>query len=689
MGGQYNQGQNQGEKDTSVILENKESVVKKDFFVNDEDVVKLENQKCDAKMESLEDIKKDIIEISSEDDCIIVEPSKETKLKTYRVRGRGPRSYRKRVRRLKYKGIAADIAQKLADMTPKQMVEFVKHDISDLTRVKSFLEDVQRKRLKKRPRILPQIWEDLRSRNNFFTFRGINNTPQNQTNNQPVTLKIYNEVIPLDKRQMNIIRCCLVKGIVLTEKSMRPKIISWSFEYNHIEVRCANMKSKLWVERHVRQLKPWPNAKLSTEVERSTVKIWHRGIISKAPKGVAAKTSASSINDEKIPKSEYNDFVQDCKDIQLSLSTEKVDKAESTSNTVGNVNNMSMLNVTEFGNIKSEGATSESLTIDDVKHTITGNSLASNTKTNITITNSSDRDKKTVNNDILWETNVKDSTIVEFPRSETLTPKSVLNPLAITNITVTHEKLSGAQKQKRKRAIEAMQNKATNKKTDGDRKEVAENVVHIKNCNNPVYTEAITKVNIENTKSVEINNFNTEKIQSLLNIQMNSNKCDTLRPAISKRKRKNKRQRLRLKQRSLNKIDSLDVKVGDNKSRPSDGSDDPNLDAGSSKTDSGKYVTNTNIETTEPNNDKGSHENKNQANSHKNKHTNVIDINKDTNAENIIVLSDDDTPVSKRKVKNMPGKKAEVPDFQKEAYEKKLQQLSRQYARFKRNCGFE
>lgn len=633
--GGYNQGHNQGEKDTSVKLDNQEYVVQKrslvdenvanvrvkkqksivesDSLVDEKDAcVMLENQEPVVIKESVVDISKDFIEISSEEDGSNVKP-KETELKTDKKRH--PRSCRNRVRKLKAKGIANDIAKQLAEMEPEQMLKFVKHNVSDLNKVKSYLEDVntaksfEQEQIRKKNINAIRLWKS-----NYFKKR------------RPIIIHIKDNINSLDKRQMNIIRCCLIKEMVLTNESNRPKILQWSFRQNYIEVKCAGIETTLWLQRHVTQLTPWPNAKLSAYVNNPNININKRRI----NKIYSVNASAKSINDDKdVPKSSFNVLTTDyeTKNFDLSLSKNEFSNDGIISNTVGSSNNMSMLNVKEF-DIKieeSQRAKSEPFIFDDIKHTMNVNNLVTNSKTNI-ITETPHIDENSETKGIVWKTNVEDSTLIDNCSKTVINPLSVLKTSAVTNaanftnnITIVHKKLSGAQKRKRKRALEATEIE----ERSGHRNKMAKNDVDVKICINPFSTEGSIQRNIVNdSKSTGINNLNTEKIQSSLSTNTYSN-TNTPIPVTSKRK--NKRRKLREKQRFFNERETVPLyantnsacKVNPNKIRMV-------VDNQFNTVDESGSTSYTNV---------------------KNSNTQIAKY--ETENKDVIVISDDDTPVCK------------------------------------------
>lgn len=688
MGG-YNQGHNQGEKDTSVKLENQDYVVKqrtvvdekdasvrvknqepvveKETFVDEKDAsVKLENQKCVEIKEPHVDVRKHSIHIATLDVGTNFKPNEETKLNTDKKRR--PRSYRKRVHKLKAKGIAHHIAKQLAEMKPKQMLRFVKHNVRDLIKVKSYLEDINtttrtQHECIKMKKIKAKHLKKMEA-NSSLTLP----TVKKNRKQLPVVITIKDKINSLDRRQMNIIRYCLMKDIVLTEKSERPKIKSWSFENDHIEAKCVNTESRLWLERHVSQLKPWPDAKLSTDVKIPNIIINNVEILKASKMGTATSDVESISDDNEVSKMVFNPLtiVNESKDFKLYLTKKEVSKDIITSNMVDNPNTMSMLDVKEF-DIKKEDSqrpTSESLTpkVRNIhKHAITVENLVSNSKTNFTnftITKSPHKGENKVSNDIVWETH-SNSEINPINIRKTIAAINTAN--FTNNITVVHEKLSGSQKRKRKRAIEAMEHEAMNKKRHNIyncnvpvftnsyttymeertnyRNKMAENNVNI--FNRPIYNEETTKDNVANyPKSVEINNIYTENTQSSLMIKTNSDN-NTNNPVISKRNRKNKRQILRERRRLNDRDTSLPLDVNTNSVWEVNPRRIRNVDGNEFNTDESS------------NRNPSLYIGSNQDNSHKNRYENSLVINKDINTEDVIVISDDDTPVRKGIINDM------------------------------------
>lgn len=510
--GGYNQGQNQGEKNKNVNLKNQESLVKIETLVDEKDAsVKSENHKSVVNQESIVDVKQDIIEISSVDVDTKVEPSEGSKRKT--VRKRRPRSCRKRVRKLMAKGLADDIAKQLAEMNPEEMLKFVKHNVSDLNKVKSYLKDVNRRKWKEheimkkkiRAKNLQKKKTETQAMNSRLSWEALNTNvskPQQQASKErEIIINIRDKINSLDKRQMNIIRCCLIKDAVLMEKSKRPKIIRWSFRHNYIEVKCADIESKLWLVRHVRKLKPWPNAILSVDVNINNGRI---GKFSKASKNTFKPSDKLISDDKEVLKSEFNSLtnVHEYKDLKLSLSINAASNDKNTSNTVGDSNNMSF-DVKKF-DIKTEDSlrTSESLTFSHSKHTITGNNLISNSKTNISSTKSSYGDENTVNKGVMVETNVEDLTLTDNCTKSVINPISLLKSFSATNranstnnITVVHEKLTSSQKRKRRRAREAMEQETMSKKR-----------YSLCNSNVPVYTNKTNTTNVTTGRNSDTGN---------------------------------------------------------------------------------------------------------------------------------------------------------------------------------------
>lgn len=521
--GGYNQGHNQGEKDNSVKLENEDSVrlknqapVSKNSKIEPliDEKYALENKESVVKKESLVGVMNDSMEMSS---VAVVDtsdkPTKETKINTVKRRSR---SYRKRVSKLKAKGIAHDIAKQLAEMKPGKMLEFVKHNVSDLNKVKSFIEDLNttkptkyahiKKKIKAKQAIAqattvifpatlnctatnaPVNRKAVKSSNTFIDI----SKHQKQTNEQQaIIMNIKDKINSLNKRQMKIIQYCVLKNMIVMEKSKQPKIVSWSFKHDYIKVKCANIESKLWLEQYVSQLKPWPAATLSVDVKNPNIYMNNRSIrkIFKAPKCNTAKPSAISIRDDKEV---------------LKIDT-------------------NLLNVNKF-EIKEEDfqmTISESLS--DIKHSITMSNLVCNT--NVFITKSSNTAVKTMENSVAWETNVEDLTLTDnYSESEANKNK---NHILNYNVPTNTEKRTGY----------------TNKMADVD----------VKMCNYPIFTEEITNDNIVYyPKNVEFN-FNTEQPQSILNVG-----------SKWKRKQKNKRQRLTEKRRRLQETQtSLPVVTND------------------------------------------------------------------------------------------------------------------------------
>lgn len=455
---------------------------------------KLDNCEPVVKEESIVDVKQDFIEIPSVEVGTNVKPSEETKLKK-RVRHRRPRSSRKRIRKLQNKGIDDNIAKKLADMTPDKMLEFVKHDVGDLNKVKSFLKDVNRRKLRLQEKIKKKIIAKQNRKAKAKTmkpvfFPGFRNCiamnshlsdiRKPQGRQREFIINIKDEINSLDNRQMNIIRCCLIKDIVLMEKSKRPKIIDWSFNNDYIEVKCANIQSMLWLMRHVNQLKPWPNAILSAYVNNPNINInkGRIGRFSKASKVDTAILSPQSISDDKeVLKSEFIPLtnVHESEDIKLSQYIKEASNVENTSNTVDNPNNTCMLDVIKFEvkNENSASITTDSLTFGDITYGDMSfvNKFVTNSKTNITATKNPHRDENTVKSAIVWETNIEDLTLIDNYTKSVINPISVLKTSTATNtgnfsnnITVVHEKLSGSQKRKRRRAIKAMETEVMNKR---------------------------------------------------------------------------------------------------------------------------------------------------------------------------------------------------------------------------------
>lgn len=511
--GGYNQGHNQGEKDISFKLENEDSVrlknqapVSKNSKIEPliDEKYALENKESVVKKESLVGVMNDSMEMSSVDVDTSDKPNKETKINTVKRRSR---SYRKRVGKLKAKGIAGDIAKQLAKMKPEQMLEFVKHNVGDLNKVKSFIEDlnttiptkyVHRKKIKAKQAkaqattvISPATINcsttnaPIKSSNTFIDI----SKHQKQTNEQQaIIMYIKDKTNSLNKRQMKIIQYCLLKNMIVMEKSKQPKIVSWSFKNDYIKVKCANIESKLWLEQYVSQLKPWPTATLSVDVNPN-IYINNRSIrkIFKAPKCNTAKPSAISIRDDKEV---------------LKIDTNPL-----------NVNKL------EIKEEDFQMTISESL--GDIKHSITMNNLVCNT--NVFITKSSNTGENAVENSVAWETNVEDLTLTDDYSESHKNKNHVLN----YNVPINTEKRTGY----------------TNKMADFD----------VKMCNYPIFTEEITEDNIVNYPKSAENNFNTEQPQSMLNIG-----------SKWKRKQKSKRQRLREKRRRLQETQtSLPVGTND------------------------------------------------------------------------------------------------------------------------------
>lgn len=73
---------------------------------------------------------------------------------------------------------------------------------------------------------------------------------------------------PMTKQQMQLVYNCLIESISrLPQNDVRPKFTNFTHQAGRIVVTCVDQVSRDWLVNEVVQLRPWPNAELSTVLE--------------------------------------------------------------------------------------------------------------------------------------------------------------------------------------------------------------------------------------------------------------------------------------------------------------------------------------------------------------------------------------------------------------------------------------